>query len=124
MDQPFGRGVFRMKVSPATGSQGAAPRGAVSGLNATVLVLNKLYHPIHVTSARRAFVLLYKNDAEAISLADERLVGFDFSAWLDFSHKGPPATDDDDFVATVSARLRVPRIGRLLDYERFPIGRV
>src|SRR5438105_6116228 len=99
-----------MKVSPA----GGAPQKSASGLSANVLVLNKLYHPIHVTSARRAFVLLYKNDAEAISLADERLVGFDFSAWLEFSHAGQGSTEDDDFVALVSSRLRVPRIVRLL----------
>src|SRR2546428_9700637 len=116
MDQPFGRGVFRMKVSPATGSQGAAPRGAVSGLNATVLVLNRLYHPIHVTSARRAFVLLYKADAEAIALHDDRIVGFDFSAWLALDGATAPC-EDDDFVATPHAKLRVPRIVRLLDYE-------
>jgi 5-methylcytosine-specific restriction endonuclease McrA len=108
-----------MKVSPAvnTGSRGPA------GLSANVLVLNKLYHPIHVTSARRAFVLLYKNDAEAITLADERLVGFDFSAWIEHSTRAG-TTEDDDFVATVSMNVRVPRIVRLLDYERFPIGRV
>ena len=95
-----------------------------SGLNATVLVLNRLYHPIHVTSARRAFVLLYKNDAEAISLAGDRLVSFDFSAWLRHSVEFETIGDEDDFVATVSTRIRVPRIVRLLDYERFPIGRV
>ncbi len=116
-----------------------------SGLNSNVLVLNRLYHPIHVTSARRAFVLLYKNDAEAIALSNERIVGFDFSAWMEFSipagdgaslivpgapgsvtqpAAAAPAAEDDDFVATVSARVRVPRIVRLLEYERFPVGRV
>ena len=110
-----------MKVSPQpTGCSSAASRGA-SGLNATVLVLNKLYHPIHVTSARRAFVLLYKNDAEAIALRDERIVGFDFSAWLALD---VTPNEDDDFVSTPHSAVRVPRIVRLLDYERFPVGRV
>jgi 5-methylcytosine-specific restriction endonuclease McrA len=108
-----------MKVSPA----GGAPQKSVSGLHANVLVLNRLYHPIHVTSARRAFVLLYKNDAEAIALSDERLIGFDFSAWIEHSEAGRPS-DEDDFVSTVSMKVRVPRIVRLLDYERFPVGRV
>jgi 5-methylcytosine-specific restriction endonuclease McrA len=109
-----------MKVSPA-GNSANTTRGG-SGLNANVLVLNKLYHPIHVTSARRAFVLLYKNDAEVIALSGERLMGFDFSAWLE--HARGAGADDDDFVATVSMSVRVPRIVRLLDYERFPVGRV
>lgn len=110
-----------MKVSPGV-NQTPPPRGS-TGLNANVLVLNKLYHPVQVTSARRAFVLLYKNDAEAITLSDERLMGFDFSAWIEHSTQ-QKTTDDDDFVATVSMSVRVPRIVRLLDYERFPIGRV
>lgn len=121
-----------MKVS--TGSPHSSVTRSSSGLSANVLVLNRLYHPIHVTSARRAFVLLYKNDAEAIALSDERLVGFDFSAWMEHSLDATPAapgnpgalgpSEDDDFVTTVTARLRVPRIVRLLEYERFPVGRV
>lgn len=108
-----------MKVSPPVAT--TTPAKGPSALNANVLVLNKLYHPIHVTSARRAFVLLYKNDAEAITLADERLLGLSFQAWLEHSEG---TTEDDDWVSTVSMSVRVPRIVRLLTYERFPIGRV
>jgi 5-methylcytosine-specific restriction endonuclease McrA len=125
---PYGEVRSGMKVSPG-GPHHAPhiPRSTtvvISGLTSNVLVLNRLYHPIHVTSARRAFVLLYKNDAEAITLAGDRLVSFDFSAWMQHSTNGAPVTEDDDFVATVASHLRVPRVVRLLEYERFPVGRV
>ena len=112
-----------MKVSPASSASSSVHNGH-SGLHANVLVLNRLYHPIHVTSARRAFVLLYKNDAEAIALRDERIVAFDFSAWMKLSSEPIPGVEDEDFVATAHMSLRVPRIVRLLEYERFPVGRV
>ena len=36
-------------------------------LNQSVLVLNRSYMPIHVTSARRAFALLYTGIAKAVN---------------------------------------------------------
>ncbi len=127
-------GAGRRPDGPVPGGRGAAgghhhhhhhhhahhPPGR--GLHASVLVLNKHYLPIHLTSARRAFVLLYKRDAEAISLVDERIACFDFTRWLDFSTlDGDP---EADYVATVAYRIKVPRIVRLLAFERLPVGRV
>ena len=47
-------------------------------LDAAVLVLNRSYLPIHVTSVRRAYCLLYRGLARAV---DERYETFDFDAW-------------------------------------------
>ena len=47
-------------------------------LDAAVLVLNRCFLPVHVTSARRAFVLLYQGVAKAV---DERYDTFDFETW-------------------------------------------
>ena len=96
--------------------------GTGRGLSANVLVLNKFYVPIHVTTARRAFVLVYKGDAEAISLLGDRVAGFDFENWVAYSLTEP--CEDDEYVLTVSCRIRVPRIVRLLGYERLPRVRV
>ncbi|GIW78289.1 MAG: hypothetical protein KatS3mg105_0096 [Gemmatales bacterium] len=41
-----------------------------SALDASVLVLNKLYMAIHIISVRRAFCLLFKDLAEVISLEE------------------------------------------------------
>ena len=35
-------------------------------LNTSVLVLNRVYQPVHVTSVKRAFSLLYQGIARAI----------------------------------------------------------
>ena len=47
-------------------------------LNATVLVLNRSYLPIHVTSARRAFALVYRDVARVGNVEYET---FDFGSW-------------------------------------------
>jgi len=47
-------------------------------LNATVLVLNRSYLPIHVTSARRAFALVYRDVARVVN---EEYETFDFESW-------------------------------------------
>jgi 5-methylcytosine-specific restriction endonuclease McrA len=47
-------------------------------LNSSVLVLNRSYLPIHVTSVRRAFCLIYQGGARAVN---ERYETFDFESW-------------------------------------------
>src|SRR5208337_4033652 len=47
-------------------------------LNTSVLVLNRSYLPIHVTSVRRAFALIYQGIARAV---DEQYQTFDFEGW-------------------------------------------
>jgi hypothetical protein len=49
-------------------------------LNTNVLVLNRLYQPIHVTTVRRAFTLLYQGVARAI---DREYRLFDFQSWAE-----------------------------------------
>ena len=47
-------------------------------LDTGVLVLNRVYQPVHITSVRRAFSLLYQGVAKAI---DEEFQLFDFNSW-------------------------------------------
>ena len=47
-------------------------------LNSNVLVLNRSYLPIHVTSVRRAFALIYQDVARVV---DEEYQTFDFEQW-------------------------------------------
>jgi 5-methylcytosine-specific restriction endonuclease McrA len=84
-------------------------------LDTGVLVLNRVYQPIHVTSVRRAFSLLYAGAAKAI---DEQFQLFDFESWSALS----AATHDA--VGTVGGRIRVPRVIVLLVYERLPKARI
>jgi len=84
-------------------------------LNTSVLVLNRLYQPVHVTSVRRAFSLLYQGIARAI---DDQYKLYEFSDWAALS------AAEYDSVATISRRIRVPRVLVLSAYEHLPKGRV
>src|SRR5262245_17767884 len=48
-----------------------------SSLDASVLVLNKLFMAIHIISVRRAFCLLAKDIAEVVSLEDGGFTTYD-----------------------------------------------
>jgi len=92
-----------------------------SGLDASVLVLNRNYMAIHVVEARRAFRLLCKDHAEVVSQAGEQWNSYDFESWIELSqarHLFPH--QDGDWVRTVSLTIRVPRIIRLLLFSRSP----
>ena len=67
-------------------------------LDVTVLVLNRCFLPVHVTSARRAFVLLYQGIARAV---DEHYDTFDFEAWRVLAVR-----DTDETVGTVGGPIR------------------
>jgi 5-methylcytosine-specific restriction endonuclease McrA len=99
--------------------------GASSALDASVLALNKLYMAVHVVSVRRAFALLFRGLAEVITLDDGHFQAYDFHSWREVSEararfKGP----DDDFIRTVQFEIEVPRIIRLLSYDRVPRPKV
>ncbi len=93
-----------------------------SALEASVLVLNKLYMPIHIVSARRAFALLCREVAEVLAFEDERFETYDFEGWCELSALREAFGEDDghDYVRAVSFEIRVPRIVRLLLYDRLP----
>jgi 5-methylcytosine-specific restriction endonuclease McrA len=85
-------------------------------LDGAVLVLNRVYRPVHVTSVRRAFTLLYQGAARAL---DEQFRLFDFESWSALA-----AASHHEAVGTVGGRVRVPRVIVLLAYERLPRARV
>jgi 5-methylcytosine-specific restriction endonuclease McrA len=87
----------------------AAP---ASVLDTKVLVLNRSYLPVHITSVRRAFSLLYQGIAYAVN---EQYHTFDFASWADLS-----VSLQDDSVGLVDRVIRVPRVILLLAYDRLP----
>lgn len=94
---------------------------AGSALDASVLVLNRLFMAVHVISVRRAFALLCKELAEVISHEDGQFASYDFTSWREVSEyrakfRGP----DDDFIRAVNFEIQVPRVIRLLFYEKLP----
>ena len=95
-----------------------------SVLNSHVLVLNKLWMAIRVTDARQAFSLLLRDLAEVIRVDNGSYAGHDFESWTDISSArnrfNGIATDDYDWVRTVRMRIAVPKVIRLLGYDRLP----
>jgi 5-methylcytosine-specific restriction endonuclease McrA len=98
----------------------AEPAKLEHPLSSAVLVLNKHYMALRVVTARRAFVLLVKNDAEAVDTEGELFVTFDFRAWIERSRARLESALDEIFVSTPRMRLMVPRVIRLLEYDRVP----
>jgi 5-methylcytosine-specific restriction endonuclease McrA len=96
-------------------------------LDSSVLVLNRFFMAIHVISARKAFALLCKDVAEVVHVTDGRYDSFDFESWREISQYRELFGDSDEFadwVRTVSFEIRVPRVIRLITYDRLPRQRV
>jgi 5-methylcytosine-specific restriction endonuclease McrA len=95
---------------------------ANSSLDASVLVLNKLFMAIHIISVKRAFVLLFKDLAEVVSMDDGQFTTYDFESWREVSEYRARhfRHEDDDWVRTVDSEIQVPRVIRLMNYERLP----
>lgn len=92
-----------------------------SGLDCNVLVLNKHYMAIRIVGARRAFSLLFRELAEVVSLEKGQYSNYDFESWCEVSQfKRQFEADGHDWVSTVSFYIAVPRIIRLLSYDRLP----
>ena len=92
-----------------------------SGLNCSVLVLNKHYMALRVVRARRAFSLLFRELAEVISCEQGLYANYDFEGWCEISRlKRSFEPAENDWVATVDFHIAVPRIIRLFVYDRLP----
>lgn len=85
-------------------------------LNATVLVLNRSFLPVHITTVRRAFCLLYRGTAQAVN---ERYETFDFQSW---SEQG--VATSVDVIGIVNGWMPVPRVILLTAFDRLPARQV
>ena len=88
-----------------------------STLNHQVLVLNRLWQPVNVCSARRAFSLVFLGHADVVHTDPDQLYAtHDAHSWLQISarHQGP------DVVRTVTHQVRIPAIIVTTRYDRLP----
>ena len=100
----------RFLMSVAADSLALRPSG-MALLNSKVLILNRSYLPVHVTSVKRAFALLYQGVARAV---DEQYHTFDFASWRDL------AIQTHHERLGVVGGLVVPRVLLLTAYEWVP----
>ena len=83
-----------------------------SELSTQVLVVNRHLQAVHITTARRAFVLLFTDVARAL---DEAWVAHDFPRWSTIEpREGDPA------LGTSRGLMRIPRVIQLVTYDRMP----
>ncbi len=96
-----------------------------NALGSSVLVLNRHYAAIHVVSVRRAFGMLYRRLAEVIHVEDNLFEGHDFESWQQVSlHRAKFPRQEAEWIRCIRFDLAVPRIVRLLLYDRLPKKRV
>ena len=83
-----------------------------TGLEAPVLVLNRHFQPVRITTARQAFLLLYMARARAL---DRR---FEPVAWTEWACLDPG--EGDETIGTSRGPICVPRVLLLVGYARTP----
>ena len=85
-------------------------------IHANVLVLNKSFLPVQITTVRRAFCLLYAGIAKAVNSQYET---FDYESWHQLSIER-----SDETIGLVDRVIKVPRVILLTAYDRVPKRRV
>jgi hypothetical protein len=99
-----------------------------SGLHSKVLVLNRGYAAMRIVSAKRAFCLLARNIAEVIHVdlnadgtGSGQYINYDFESWVEISQlQRQFEAERHDWIKTVRMDIAVPKIIRLLGYDRLP----
>ncbi|HEX4129382.1 MAG TPA: HNH endonuclease [Pirellulales bacterium] len=95
--------------------------GAADALSASVLVLNRFYMAVHVINVRRAFTLLFRELAEVVHLEEGQFANYNFESWREISElRAAFKEPHQDWVRAVNFEIQVPRVIRLLAYDRLP----
>jgi 5-methylcytosine-specific restriction endonuclease McrA len=88
-------------------------------LNTSVLVLNRHYLAVRVVTARRAFILLFREVAEVIDIDEGQFSNYDFESWCALSQMRTEQRQyHEDWVRSVNLEVQVPRIIRLVRFDR------
>ncbi len=94
-------------------------------LDSRVLVLNKLYNPIRTATVRDAFSKIFANAAEVITVENGVYENHNFTSWAEVSEYKQLFEQEElgpevEWINTPSLRLQVPRVIRMLGYEKSP----
>lgn len=88
-----------------------------SGLNESVLVLNRLWQAVNVCTAQRALCLLFQGHAQVVQAEGKNYTTHDFNGWRNFSVQYPGGIP---VIQTISFRIRVPKVILLVFFDRLP----
>ncbi len=91
-------------------------------INSSVLVLNRFYQAVHIINVRRAFALLFRDLAEVIHIDEGgQYANYTFESWREISElKSQFKEPHEDWIRSVQFEIQVPRVVRLLGYDRLP----
>src|SRR3989339_1346590 len=81
-------------------------------IDGPVLVLNRSFVPVHITSIKRAICMVFKGLA---TIVDEQYHCYDFQSWAEMS-----VARADECIHLTKRLIRVPRVILLQFYDRFP----
>ncbi len=96
-------------------------QAGVGALSSSVLVLNRFYMAVHVINVRRALALLCRELAEVIHVEQGQYANYDFDSWREVSElKAAFKEPHEDWIQSVNFQLQVPRVIRLLFFDRIP----
>ena len=95
--------------------------GRSNAFSANVLVLNRFYVAVHVVNIRRGLAMLYRDHAEAVHLEDDQFANYDFESWRTMSElRAESKLRHEDWILAVNFEFQIPRVLRLLSYDRIP----
>lgn len=99
------------------------PEGGV--LDEKVLVLNRFYAAVRIVSARGAFLLLCKRVAEVIAVEQGGWFNYDLETWSELAALQKAYEPHAySWVHTPRVEIAVPKVIRLLAYDRIPASEV
>ena len=85
--------------------------------NIPVLVLNRLWQPVNICSARRAVTLLFLGHAQVVHIdADENFLTHDVDSWSQVVD----GVSDLQLMRSISLVIRVPTVIVLTSFDRLP----
>ncbi len=90
---------------------------AMSSLDNPVLMLNRLWQPVHICGVRRAIGLLFLGHAQVVHSDEESgFASYDLETWMTLSEQ----QGGSDVIHTISHRIQAPSIIVLKRYDRLP----
>ena len=88
-------------------------------LSAPVLALNRHFAPLRVLDVKRAVGMVFTGAAEIVDTEDAHFQTYDFASWRELSDlKAELEHDQHDWIRLVKGHLAVPRVIRLLHFDR------
>jgi len=85
-------------------------------IESSVLVLNRSFFPVNLTTVKHAFCMLYRGIAMAV---DSQYKTFDYESWSQVA-----VDQREEAIGLVNSLIRIPRVIMLVAYNRIPTTHV